>query len=129
MKILKSPVFIICALLFVIHQVLQKWLDINFPLVDNYFDNLLAMPIILSLLLVERQYLFKKGKTYRLSGLDVVIATIFIIVISEIVFPLLSEKFTTDWWDVVCFIAGSLLFYTTINTIPEKISDRDDSSH
>ena len=123
MKVLTSPVFIICALLFVVHQVLQKGLDITFPLFDRYLDNLLAMPIILSLLLVERQYLFKRGKAYRLSTLDVVVATVFIALISEIIFPLLSQDFTTDWWDIVFLGLGSLIFYTTINTIPKKSKD------
>lgn len=125
MKVLTSPVFIICALLFVVHQVLQKGLDITFPLVDRYLDNLLTMPIILSLLLVERQYLFKRGKAYRLSALDVAIATVFIALISEILFPLLSQKFTTDWWDVVFLALGSLIFYVTINQIPAKEEDQN----
>ncbi len=120
MKVLTSPGFIICALLFVVHQILQKGLDITFPLADRYLDNLLTMPIILSLLLAERQYLFKRGKAYCLSALDVVVATVFIALISEIIFPLFSEDFTTDWWDVVFLGLGSLLFYVTINKIPEK---------
>ncbi len=123
MKVLTSPAFIICALLFIIHQVLQKGLDITFPLADRYLDNLLTMPIVLSLLLVERQYLFKRGDAYRLSALQVVVATVFIMLISEVIFPLLSEEFTTDWWDVVFLGLGSLLFYTTINTIPKKRKD------
>ncbi|MGB3587011.1 MAG: hypothetical protein WBA23_10750 [Tunicatimonas sp.] len=123
MKVLTSPAFIICALLFIIHQVLQKGLDITFPLADRYLDNLLTMPIVLSLLLVERQYLFKRGDAYRLSALQVIVATVFIMLISEVIFPLLSEEFTTDWWDVVFLGLGSLLFYTTINTIPKKRKD------
>ncbi|WKN40533.1 hypothetical protein [Tunicatimonas pelagia] len=128
MKVLTSPVFIICALLFIIHQVLQKGLDITFPMVDRYLDNLLTMPIILSLLLVERQYLFKRGKAYRLLALDVVVATVFITLVSEILFPLFSDDFTTDWWDVAFLALGSLIFYITINTIPTKEKDRDTRS-
>lgn len=128
MKVLTSPVFIICALLFIVHQVLQKGLDITFPMFDRYLDNLLAMPIILSLLLVERQYLFKRGKAYRLSTLDVVVATVFIALISEIIFPLLSPKFTTDWWDVAFLALGSLIFYITINQIPTKEENQNTSS-
>ncbi len=128
MKVLTSPVFIICALLFVVHQVLQKGLAIIFPMVDRYLDNLLTMPIILSLLLVERQYLFKRGKAHRLSALDVVVATVFITLISEIIFPLLSKDFTTDWRDVAFLGLGSLIFYVTINKIPAKEKDQNASS-
>ncbi|MEM8970220.1 MAG: hypothetical protein AAGE93_27645 [Bacteroidota bacterium] len=128
MKVLTSPVFIICALLFIAHQVLQKGLDITFPLIDRYLDNLLTMPIILSLMLVERQYLFKRGKAYRLSALDVIVATVFITLISEIIFPFFSKKFTTDWWDVAFLALGSLIFYITINTIPTKEKDQNTPS-
>lgn len=115
MNVLKSPVFIICCLLFILHQLLQKGLHISMPLVDSYLDNLLAMPIILTFLLVERRILFRRGKGYRLSGLDVVMATIYIIIISEIVFPFLSEQFVTDWRDVIFYALGSLVYWFTIN--------------
>ncbi len=45
----------------------------------------------------------------------VVIATVYFIVIAEIVFPLLSPRFTGDWYDVLFYIAGSIFFYCTIN--------------
>ncbi|MFP4090495.1 MAG: hypothetical protein ACLFUB_20975 [Cyclobacteriaceae bacterium] len=93
---------------------MQKVLDIHFPMIDYYLDNLLAMPIILTLLLVERRILFRR-KTYRLSVLEIVMATLLIILVAEIVFPLLSRDFTTDWWDVVFYVLGSLIFYLTIN--------------
>lgn len=57
MKIFKSPVFIICTILFLVHQIMQKGLDIHFNLLDRYLDNLLAMPIILTFLMLERRYL------------------------------------------------------------------------
>ena len=115
MKVLKSPVFIICALLFIIHQLMQKVLDIHFPMLDRYLDNLLAMPIILSLLMVERRYLLRRKNSYRLSVMEIVIATGLIIIVAEIAFPLLSRDFTTDWWDVVFYSLGSLVFCFTIN--------------
>lgn len=118
MEILRSPVFIICCFLFGAHQALQKLLHIPVPFVDLYLDNLLAMPIILTLLLAERRILFKRGRSYRLPLLDVVVATIYVVFIAEIVFPLLSDKFVTDWWDVLFYGLGSMLFLLTINRLP-----------
>lgn len=120
MNVLKSPVFIICCLLFALHQLLQKGLDISLPLIDQYLDNLLAMPIILTFLLVERRILFRRGKGYRLSALDVVMATVYIVIISEIVFPLFSDSFVTDWRDVIFYVLGSLIYWFTINRWPAK---------
>lgn len=120
MNVLKSPVFIISCLLFALHQLLRKGLHISLPLIDNYLDNLLAMPIILTFLLVERRILFRRGKGYRLSAMDVVMATVYIVLISEVVFPLLSDSFVTDWRDVIFYALGSLIFWFTINRWPEK---------
>ena len=118
MEILKSPVFVISCILFGAHQALQKLFHISLPFLDLYLDNLLAMPIILTLLLAERRFLFKRGKQYRLPVLDVVIATIYIIFIAEVIFPLLSERFATEWWDVLFYVLGSILFLLTINRLP-----------
>ena len=115
MALLRSPVFVICLLLFIGHQVLQLGFKMRIGWMDNYLDNLVAMPVILTLLTFERRWLFKKGDQYCLPIIDVVIATVYIIVIAEIVFPLLSPRFTGDWYDILFYIAGSLLFYFTIN--------------
>jgi hypothetical protein len=118
MKVLKSPVFIICALLFTIHQVMQKVLDIQYPLIDRYLDNLLAMPIILTLLRIERRYLLGRKYENQLSIAEIAIATILIILVAELLFPLYSRDFTTDWRDVLFYGAGSLIFHFSINQRP-----------
>ena len=123
MEILRSPVFVISCILFGAHQALNKLFHVSVPYLDLYLDNLLAMPIILTLLLAERRILFRRGKGYRLPVLDVIVATIYIIFIAEVVFPLLSERFTTDWWDVLFYVLGSVLFLLTINRLPAKGAD------
>ncbi len=123
MEILRSPIFIICCFLYGLHQALQKLLHIPLPFLDFYLDSLLVMPIILTLLLAERRILFKRGRKYRLPVLDVVVATIYVVFIGEVVLPLLSERFTTDWWDVLFYVLGSLLFMLTINRLPFRKED------
>lgn len=125
MEILKSPVFVISCILFGLHQALQKLFHISVPYLDLYLDNLLAMPIILTLLLFERRMLFKRGSHYRLPVLDVVVATIYIVFIAEVIFPLLSERFVTDWWDVLFYALGSMLFLLTINRLPSGKKGKD----
>lgn len=115
MNILKSPVFILCVVLFILHQFVQKTGYLQIAFLDAYLDCFLAMPVILTLLLAERQWLFKKGYQYRLSPLMIVMATAYIIMVTEILFPIISTNFTADWLDVVFYIAGSILFHYTIN--------------
>lgn len=120
MDVLKSPIFIISCIIFVLHQLIQKGFEIPLPLIDDYLDSLLAMPIILTFLLVERRMLFKKGKNYRLPVLDVVLAIFYISIITEVLFPWLSDRFTADWLDVVFYAIGSLIYFLTINRFPSK---------
>ncbi len=115
MKILFNPVFIVCCLLFIAHQFLQKVLHIPMPLADQYLDNLLAPPILLTLLVVEKRLLFKRGSDYTLSVLEICMATVLIAVVSEYLFPYLSSEFIFDWVDIVFYALGSILFYYTIN--------------
>jgi len=115
MQVLKSPVFILCAVIFAIHQLIQKGLDIHFATIDRYLDNLLAMPIILTFLMIERRYLLGRKQSFNLSVLEILVTTFFIVVVGEILFPLLSRDFTTDWWDIIFYMLGSVLFYLTIN--------------
>lgn len=115
MKIFKSPVFILCCLLFVLHQLLQKFAGTHVLMIDDYLDAFLAMPIILTLLTAERRVLFRRGNHYHLPVLDVLVATILIAFVSEVVFPFYSDNFRQDWLDVIFFFLGSMLFYLTIN--------------
>lgn len=115
MEILRSPVFLICCAFFVAHQFLQKVLHLTIPVVDPYLDSFLAMPILLTLLVAERRVLFRRGGSYRLTILDIIIATLFITFVAELIFPALSSRFTADWKDVVAYALGSFLFYFTIN--------------
>jgi hypothetical protein len=94
-------------------------MHVNVPLLDNYLDSLVLMPVLLTLLLAERQILFITRASYHLPVTDVIIATIYISFIAEWLFPRLSERFTADWLDVVCYFAGSLIF-VVVNR--EKIS-------
>ena len=120
MQILRAPVFIVWCVLFILHQVLQKWLQKPIPFADDYLDNLLITPILLTFLIVERRVLFKRSSTYYLSPLEVTMATVLIALVCEILFPLLSPDFVTDWFDLIFYGAGSLVFYFFINFWPGR---------
>jgi hypothetical protein len=112
MEEFKSPLFIVCAFLFLLHQGLQHLLKFSVPLADAYLDNLVAMPLILTLLQAERRHLFKKGPQYKLPLLEIILATIYVSAISEFLFPVLTTRFTYDALDFVFFFLGAALFYS-----------------
>lgn len=78
------------------------------------------MPILLTLLLAERRHFFGKGNDYKLSGMEVTLAVLILSIIFEIIFPALTSKFTSDWGDVIAYMAGGLFFYAVMNRSLQK---------
>lgn len=116
---LRSPLFIICLLIFILHQVSQYIFKIQIPFLNNYLDNFLAMPIILTLLLAEKKYIYKQ-KDQKLNLSFVILATIYVALVTEWLFPLLSDRFTTDWTDLIFYALGCFFYYLFMNSIPTK---------
>lgn len=121
MQVLQNKIWLSSLLLLVIHQITQKVFAWNLGLIDGYLDPFLSMPILLGLVLQERQFLMtkyfssNKQTKYHFSILDVIIATIFFAVIFEEGFPKWSIHFTKDYWDYVAYFNGALVFYFFIN--------------
>ncbi|MGO1815942.1 MAG: hypothetical protein ACTHZ1_03355, partial [Sphingobacterium sp.] len=109
-----SILFIVCSLLFVLHQILQKVVGLSFPLADNYLDPLLCMPIVLHLIVLERRFL-RNRPGYTLPRSHIFGYFLLISIISELIFPIWSEQMTSDIWDVICYAFGALV-YTTLAT-------------
>lgn len=98
-------------MLFLIHQLLQKVFFVNLELVDAYLDNLLAMPIVLTLLQAERYWLSGSNSKNRLSMLELIMCTIYICLASELLFPMFSPAFTADPVDLAVYFTGTLLYW------------------
>ncbi len=97
------------------HQILQKMIGISIPWADSHLDCLLCMPLLLTGWLMERRYFFYQNPQHRLSGAEIFFVTALLALLFEWGFPLLSPKFTADWWDVPAYFAGSLIFWKYLN--------------
>lgn len=112
-SILKNPIFIISTLLLLIHQIIQKTLNINILWIDSYLDDFLAMPFILSIFLMEQH--FWKRRTTNLTAFEVLIFTVVFAIFFEEVMPKWNIGYTKDYWDYLIYGLGSLVFYFGIN--------------
>ncbi len=97
------------VMLVALHQLLQKVLDIAVPFLDNYLDALLFLPIVLQLIEWERHYLFRQ-KNYKLGPTEVIIYFFVLSFVAEYLFPRWRAGFTADWWDVLCYAIGAVVF-------------------
>ena len=81
----------------------------NVPFLDNYLDPVIAMPILLYAVLWERRILLK-GNNITLSYTEILGYFLLMVIFGEIIFPLMSNKFTADYWDVLAYAIGTLLY-------------------
>ena len=98
------------TLLLILHQLMQRGLDIRQPFLDNYLDPFLSIPFLLSGFVLERRYIFKM-RDFELEWHEVLIATIALSLLFELVFPYLFPDFVYDIYDFLAYAAGAVLFY------------------
>jgi hypothetical protein len=109
----RNPVFIICAALFMLNRLLE-WQGVFIALLPSYLDDLLCLPVTLTIILaVERLY-------FKLPAFIMPVkyswwAIIAFSVVFEGVLPLLSDRYTADVLDVFFYSLGALIFILTIN--------------
>lgn len=75
-----------------------------------YLNDLLCMPIVLSICLAVIRYLKSEGN-YFLDGYKVMFMVVFYAIIFEWILPKSNERYTSDIWDIVCYAFGGFLFY------------------
>jgi len=109
--------WLLAAGLLLAHQVLQYGFAVRLPLLDNYLDPLLSVPVLIGLLYVERRYLFgSETQNTRLHAGFLVGLTAGIALIGEEVFPRIAPLTQTrDAWDYVAYSAGGLITFLYLN--------------
>lgn len=117
MGIFRQPAWWIPFLIFLLHQFIQYGLGWSTPIADAYLDPLLALPILLGLLLFERQMIFK---IRRLTLLEVCVVTVVLTLIFEEGFPRWQPAFVRDPLDYLAYLAGALYFWVFLNPPPER---------
>ncbi len=113
MRTLQQPVFILCVALFAINQLLE-WRGVYLQPINFYLDDLLCMPVVLTIVLAgERLYFGDNG--FILPVKYVAVAVVLFSLWFEVVLPLFSATYTSDILDVLFYSLGAILFLATIN--------------
>lgn len=112
---LRNILFLFLLILFLLHQYVERVRGARFPWVDNYLDAFLFMPILLTVVLWERRWLWKKGRAYSLPLRDVAGYGLLVCLLAEGLFPLLHPGFTRDFADVLLYFLGCCVFLFAMN--------------
>lgn len=103
-----SSLFWCSSILFVAHQIIENWISI--PYVHAYLDDLLAPPIVLGLALFFFQKIFPADPTYQHSKLLLVLFVFWYSILFEGIFPVLDARHYADYWDVLAYSLGTIVF-------------------
>lgn len=111
-RTLKHPVFLLCLLLAVTNQFLEKAFGVFVPVVHSYLDDLLCMPIVLSLGLAAYRIAIP---SYLLKPIHMISVLVLYSVYFEYHLPQVSSTATSDAWDILMYIIGLTVFSYFIN--------------
>lgn len=120
MKTLRQPYFLLCLTLFVLNQLLE-WQQLYFRPLYSYLDDLLCLPLSLTLALAAERTYFHSPK-FILKKSHILLAVLLFSIVFEVVLPYFSWTYTADVLDVAAYGLGALFFYLTINK-PLKTND------
>lgn len=113
MQTLRHPVFLSCVLLFLVNQGLEL-MHIYIPFLFSYLDDLLVMPIVLTLALAAERAYFRNSR-FVLPWTYVAGAVLAFGVCFEALLPLISLRHKADLLDVLAYAVGAVLFHLHIN--------------
>ena len=116
----------VSAVLFLIHQYLQLRVQFNIAFLDNYLDPIVLMPMILYAVLWERRILLRH-RNITLTYTDIFGYFLLMLLFGEILFPLISERFTADYWDIPAYAFGTLA-YVIAKEVPNFKNFRNNNS-
>jgi len=109
-NILSKPLFLLALGLYITVQIWRKT-EIPIPLlINNYFTDLLCLPIVLTICLAGVR-LVKKIPQFELTISMIIVMTVYFSILFEIILPRYSKNYTGDYLDILCYGAGALLFH------------------
>ena len=115
MSVFKNPYFFIRVLLFGLNQILEKSLGIFIPWVHEYLDDLLAIPVILGITLQIYRWIHPLRAAFRFKKEHVIVAFLYVSLVFEGFLPWYSDQYIRDFWDILCYGLGAIIFYFKIN--------------
>jgi len=111
---LASWVFILAALLFSFNQVLI-FTGVDYWFLTGYLDDLVVLPVVLPIITVLLRFVSNSPKLELDIGM-VVTAFLLFSVVFEFVLPHFNKQYTADYYDVLCYGIGGVIYLVFRNS-------------
>jgi hypothetical protein len=113
MKTISQPLFLVFSALFIANQLIER-MGIVIPIVHSYLDDLLCLPLTLTIALFIQQKI-TGSPTYLLSKNKIIFVWLFYSLYFEAWLPKVYSRYTADFLDVLVYGAGAFIFYIYLN--------------
>ena len=104
---LLHPLFYSAFTLFLIHQSLEHYLHISW--IDSYLDDI-VFPLVLFPILSFIFQILQIPSVRPLPVRMVILITLLCTLYFEYILPQISLRFTSDSLDIICYLAGTVIF-------------------
>lgn len=79
------------------------------PIIQGYLSDFLAIPLMLGVILIILRW-YSNDPRFQISSLRILFAFVYISVAFEWILPKYKANFHADWWDVLAYGLGALVF-------------------
>jgi hypothetical protein len=114
MRTLLNPWFVAGCTIWLVIFLCRK-LAHPVPWVNGYIDDFFAVPVISNLTLWFMRRAVIRSSYYILSAWKVTFIVLYLSLVFEVLLPLLSKTYTSDWKDAVLYAIGGVFFYYVMN--------------
>lgn len=116
---LLSPWVTVFGVVCIVIELLQHF-QITIPYFHYWANDLIAIPLILSLTVSLKRMIFQDIH-FTLSPIQIIFVFIYVSVLFELILPAYSSKYTGDLADVFCYGLGTLFYQTVMNNKTKPI--------
>lgn len=85
---------------------------IYIPLISDYLIDLICIPLVLGWIKMFTDKL--SIQNFQWGILPIVIAVIYFSIVFEFIMPNFSDQYTQDYWDILFYTIGGIIFYYLI---------------
>jgi hypothetical protein len=100
-------------ILFFVYAVLYllKTLGYYTPWISDYLADLLCLPIVLSIVLFAMRKMRVVPESFELTPAMILAALIYFSIVFEWLLPLWSDRYQSDFLDIVAYSLGAIAYY------------------
>ena len=111
---LTRPLLLLLVAVFFINQVFDHT-GVYIPFVHAYLDDVLTIPLSATLILFVQRFVTYRSPAYTLPMWQVVFLWAVFSVWFEWYLPQQSAAFVRNWWDILAYAVGGVLFVWKLN--------------